>query len=140
MIRKGNAHDVREFEELQEEKKQDSMAMSPVLNYQDSMESRYQYYLQYLREEYQNNHDASLQYAVSLIRRGEEQRKWLLKDMKYENNVHALNESLLQTLLTEEEEESHTSEEDDGDDDPCFSDESDEEGGGLPEWYRNNRS
>lgn len=104
VIRHGNEHDELEFqarETKRKEKRKDAAAdvrlsmlsMLPPVDRVDELRSRAEYYQQYARENFVqesdclDRHDDGAAWDVARylnhLRRGEEQRKWLLADMKF---------------------------------------------------------
>jgi hypothetical protein len=109
-IRYGNEHDEIEFQIREEKQRQkeeelftniikidkrlDMISMAPDVDRVDELLSRANYYTDYARENIQqesdrlpnnilwNNPEAINRY-ISLLKRGEQHRKWLLKDMKF---------------------------------------------------------
>lgn len=172
VIRKGNDNDEKEFVERErkrlEQPKSSSgdarlsfLSMLPPVDRTDELRSRAEYYTQYARElfvqesdclpakpsEWSDQHVARY---VHHLRTGNEHRKWLLSDMKFDDafsisfdrarvdrfEADALRFSgrFRKTAVVDREA--------DDKDDPFGDDSDDEDDGitGLPSWYKNPRS
>lgn len=98
LIRYGNEHDEKEFEKREKsylEKDRASFdtmfAMLPPVDRVDELRSRAEYYGQYANENFLQEADCldgdwtkhKLQRYLHFLRKGENDRKWLLRDMKF---------------------------------------------------------
>ena len=104
-IQKGNEHDEKEFEKREKQrleipklKKQDPrfgmLSELPPEDREDEFKSRTEYYLQYTRENFyaemnclhpEDFHDEHFDRYIYFLRKGEERRRWLLSDMKFDD-------------------------------------------------------
>jgi hypothetical protein len=109
-IRYGNDHDEKEFQKREEQQKQreeelftnitkidkrlDMISMLPEVDRTDELLSRFNYYTDYARENIHQesdrlprttlwNNPEHIERYISLLKRGEQHRVWLLKDMKF---------------------------------------------------------
>ena len=179
-IRNGNEYDEKEFQEREqkrlEPKERDSrvsmLSMLPPVDRDDELRSRAEYYRQYTRENFVQESDClsyedwNAQHVARYLfhlRRGDEHRKWLLNDMKFEDPFkHAFDHDRVGKFeeratnyikrkefvkladLSPEVQELHESQSQatmrQDDDDDIFTDDEDDDAPGLPEWYRNPRS
>jgi hypothetical protein len=177
-IRHGNEHDEAEFQRREEERLEklddqqrtqrdprlSMLSMLPPVNRKDELRSRAEYYQQYTRENFVQESDC-LEHAVLreghverfvyLVRRGDDNRKWLLKDMKFDDPCsdkdqeaarHRLEDfeskarALILRWLGEATAPAASSQA--KDDDDVFWDDDDEDDDtsqGLPGWYKNPR-
>ncbi|GKY93158.1 hypothetical protein MPSEU_000283800 [Mayamaea pseudoterrestris] len=167
-IRHGNIHDEEEFKKRENERLQkfddrsdprlSMLSMLPPVNRSDELRSRAEYYQQYTRENFVQESDCldhkplrqgHLDRFVHLLRRGDDHRKWLLRDMKFDdpypveelaitsNRINELEERA-KALILKSEGVTASSQEDDDDHDAFWEDDDDEhETQGLPDWYRN---
>jgi len=107
-IRHGNENDEKEFQE-RERKREDSMddlqqdprlsmlSMLPPVNRKDELRSRAEYYQQHAREMVQSEFDCltrpslmekdNVRRYLHHLRQGESYRKWLLRDMQFEDPI-----------------------------------------------------
>jgi hypothetical protein len=186
-IRSGNESDEKEFQERERkrlERRPDDedtrlapmMSMMPPVDREDELRSRYEYYQQYTHENFVQESDClppdewneqHIDRYLQNIRRGEEQRKWLLQDMKFKDPYRDYFDSegverfkkralLYIAKVTDRELENLPPEvrehfigssrretvPDGADDEDGIWDEDDEEDESepLPEWYKNPRS
>jgi hypothetical protein len=173
LIRGGNDNDEKEFVEREkkrlEEPKPTSgdarlsfLSMLPPVDRADELRSRAEYYTQYARElfvqesdclpvkpsEWSDQHVARY---VHHLRTGNEHRKWLLSDMKYDDpfsisydraRVDRFEADALRFSNRFRKAAAVDHEADDKDDDPFGDDSDDDDDGthGLPPWYKNPRS
>lgn len=168
VIRHGNDHDEAEFVEL--ERKQNErkfsrtdgafamLSMLPPVDRIDELRSRAEYYLQYARENFVQESDCLLHLSeghldryVNLLRRGEDHRRWLLSDMKFEDpykdsfdyaRLQAFEKKVLQLYGSKEPSVSNEADADlaiDDEDDAWDDDDDDDDdtAPGLPPWYEN---
>jgi hypothetical protein len=172
LIRKGNDNDEKEFVEREkkrlEQPKSSSgdarlsfLSMLPPVDRADELRSRAEYYTQYARElfvqesdclpvrpsEWSDQHVAR---CVHHLRTGNEHRKWLLSDMKFDDpfsisfdrgRVDRFEAKALR-FSNRYRKEAVVDRESDDKDDPFGDDSDDEDDGinGLPSWYKNPRS
>lgn len=173
-IRYGNEYDEAEFQRREEERLEKAvdqsqkdprlsmLSMLPPVNRVDELRSRAEYYQQYTRENFVQESDCldhpvllagHIDRFVYLLRRGDDHRKWLLQDMKFEDPCSAEEQQVAVQRLKGFEEKAksmlikHQSPTAEGasavgdeDDDFWDDEEDDEEPHGLPEWYKNPRS
>lgn len=103
VTRHGNEHDEKEFQERQRKRLERDietdvrlgmLSMLPPVDREDELRSRCEHYLQHARENFMQEPDClvhdewSEQHIYRYLhhlRRGEEHRKWLLRDMKFED-------------------------------------------------------
>lgn len=118
-MRYGNPHDESEFQRLESEQVvrwkqalQDSMegigSMAPPVDRENELESRYMYYVSHVRERFYGelhalNNDPWMEDCaekfIYLLRSGEEARKWILADYKFEDPFpHRFEEERLNKL------------------------------------------
>lgn len=118
LIRHGNAQDEENFAQIEREREKDMepsssksritmLSMMPPVDREDELRSRYEYYLSYTRENFVQESDIfsintkwgrrELNRYLYHLRRGEEQRRWLLDDMKFDD-PYQLNENNVQAL------------------------------------------
>jgi len=174
LIRHGNEHDEKEFEAMEERRiegfsgkspRMGMLSMLPPVDREDELRSRAEYYLQYLRENFVQESD-SLDFSVlgeqhwrrflHHLRRGNEHRRWLLQDMKFEDKYEdswsedRITDFQARTMdytrrvreMRNSTQPKHVLDKDahaDEDDDGFWSDD-EEEPSGHPEWYRNPRN
>jgi hypothetical protein len=171
LIRGGNENDEKEFVErekkrLEQPKSGDArlsfLSMLPPVDRADELRSRAEYYTQYARELFVQESDClpfkpsewSDQHVARYIhhlRTGNEHRKWLLSDMKYDDpfsisydraRVDRFEADALRFSNRFQKAAAVDHEADDKDGDPFGDDSDDEDDGshGLPSWYKNPRS
>jgi hypothetical protein len=180
LIRPGNKHDEEEFqrreqkrleeetgEQMEDDVRMGMFSMLPPVNREDELESRAEYYHQYARENFVQESDClpiddpveSLKKAhvsryIFFLKKGDRDRKWLLKDMMfpdpYEDSFPSQRADAFEhkaiTFVKEKEkvqrqlsgapmydEFLEELEDDNDDDDNDGSDSDDEE---YPAWYR----
>ena len=104
LIRAGNEHDETEFQERERKQKEkplehqdvrlSMLSMLPPVDREDELRSRYEYYLQYTRENFVQESDCldheelderHIARYLHHLRQGDRQRKWLLKDMQFKD-------------------------------------------------------
>lgn len=167
-IRQGNEHDEIEFQERERKREQPKptdirlsmISLLPAVNRADELRSRAEYYTQYARENIAQESDcldalnrASFRRFFYLIRRGEEHRKWLLSDMKFDDPllVHPyafdlervssfekqVNEFLGQEMSSEDYKLQLSSETDIESNDGWSTDEDENDEPSLPSWFKN---
>ena len=100
VIRHANENDEREFSEREKKRLRDletrdarltMLSMLPPVDREDELRSRFEYYLSYARENFVQEADClgddmdqrHIDRYLHHLRRGEEQRRWLLQDMKF---------------------------------------------------------
>lgn len=122
LIKAGNDYDEQEFrrreakqqEEMNDPSRHASLSFLPPVHRQDELRSRMEYYWQYSRECITQESDldfwttskqksiqiAALKRYLHHIRQGEQQRQWLLQDMKFDHDPCRgwLQEDVLQQL------------------------------------------
>lgn len=170
-IRFGNENDEKEFQErerksLEEPRDKNSrlsmFSLLPPVDREDELRSRSEYYLQYLREnfvaeanclDYDPLFPRHIDRFVYQLRKGEDHRKWLLKDMKFDDpyngsfdlsRVQLFEKWALKCLGADEDSIGETRQHEDdieGEDDLEWTDDDDDddETPGQPEWHRNPR-
>jgi hypothetical protein len=174
-IRHGNDHDEEEFQRREKDRlsnldedrsdpRLSMLSMLPPVDRVDELRSRAEYYQQYTRENFVQESDClehedllegHIDRFVYLLRRGDDHRKWLLTDMRFDdpckqeellNASNQINdfETRARSMVLKrkgnaagqaakaEDKNFWDDEEDDDDDD-------DDKSQGLPEWYSNPR-
>lgn len=172
IIRQANEHDEKEFSEREKKRLQSMentdvrltmLSMLPPVDRADELRSRFEYYLSYARENFVQESDCLIDDNIMdtrqidrylyLLRRGEEHRKWLLEDMKFEDpykltfnhgRVKSF-ETKVQSFLSKPADgidAGGTGETSDATDETFWDSDEDEEEetSQMPEWYRNPRS
>jgi len=178
-IRHGNEYDEKEFQEREqkrlEPKEKDSrmsmLSMLPPVDREDELRSRAEYYMQYTRENFVQESDClsfddwDAQHVgryLFHLRRGDEHRKWLLNDMKFDDSqgfdhdrvdkferramdyIRQKDKRNLADLSPDLQElyknQSVATMLEDEDEDDEFTDDEEYDAQGLPEWYRNPQS
>lgn len=104
----------KNVKELNNDPRLSMLSMLPPVNRVDELRSRAEYYMQYAHENFLQEKDCLDYYNGMLwdseniiyryktsIRRGNEQRKWLLKDMKFEYDPYSHYGTILDEMLTE---------------------------------------
>lgn len=94
-IRPGNEHDEMEFQEREEQRLNSSkMTFEMPVDREDELASRANYYYQWTLENVQQESDcldrdpwleADVERYTHLVREGEERRKWILRDYKFDD-------------------------------------------------------
>lgn len=190
VIRHGNEADEQEFTRREQErlestsssssssidgnKKLTMLSMLPPVNRVDELRSRAEYYMQYTHENFVQESDCldheewdeqHISRYLYHLRRGDEQRKWLLKDMKFSDpyggafdhekvkrfekkaNGHVaklrelkeakLSPELQEYLRKQREKNEDSGDGDSDDDDGAWSDDEEFAESNIPEWYKN---
>lgn len=105
LLRPGNEHDEREFQEREEAQLKEmeeklssssfSFSMEPPVDRENELESRFEYYHGWTRENFEGELDSlkkdpwreeDVERYVYFLRKGEERRKWLLKEYRFEED------------------------------------------------------
>jgi hypothetical protein len=183
VIRHGNDHDEKEFQDRERDRlegggkrggQMSMISMMPPVDREDELRSRAEYYMQYARENFVQEsdslgHDDWNEQHVSRylyhLRRGDDHRKWLLKDMKFDDpykssvdngrvdrfekraldyvsQILELKQLDLSPKLREyvRNQRADKSVDDDPEDDDGFWSGDDDDERTLPEWYKNRKS
>jgi hypothetical protein len=103
LIRKGNENDMAEFQQREEQEKSDrlnrgpsmSFSFEPPVDRENELSSRALYYLAFVNESFHQEVDCLISDPwkedqvtrfIHLMREGEEKRKWVLKEYKFEDS------------------------------------------------------